>query len=355
MSQYSEYSDLDPKGTRNSLGNSQQEHLAGNDRSRIRRVTLVIPVYNEADNIKSVTMEALEKLNNAGYEPSVFLVDDGSKDNTLKAIISLSSSVSNISYISFSRNFGKEAALLAGLNECGDGFDALAYMDGDGQHDPADLVRMIQIAEESGADIVCGARQDRLYQSPHQKWLSKRFYDIFHVLTEQTIEEGVGDFNVLRPNAVHALRAIREKHVFIKGLISWIGYRSITVPITIRARKSGATKASVPKLVRLAAGAILSFSSWPLRAWSIIGLLSAFLALSYLLIVIIQTSAYGREVPGYATIVVLLLGLGGLQLISVGIMGEYIARIYEASKQRPSYIIRDRNRELMDGRDPGDE
>lgn len=306
---------------------------------RISKVTVVLPLHNEADNIKSVCLELIEALTGAGCKPTLLLVDDGSTDGSLEAAIGLAEHHPEISYISFSRNFGKEAAIMAGLQECGDHFDAVAYMDSDGQHDPTDLIRMLQAAEESGVDLVCGARVHRGYQTSRQRWLTGQFYNLFHALSDQRIEEGVGDFNVLRPKVVHALRQLREEHPFMKGLIAWVGFTRQIVPITVRPRAGGTAKSSTRKMARLAVGAFLSFSSWPLRVWSVIGMASAALALVYLLFVIFETAFFGREVPGYATTVVLLLGLGGLQLFSIGILGEYVARIYDASKNRPRYLI----------------
>lgn len=307
--------------------------------SRISKVSVVLPLHNEGENIKAVSLELLAALANAGVRPRILLVDDGSTDQSLEVAAGLSALRPEISYVSLSRNFGKEAAIMAGLNEVGDDLDALAYMDSDGQHDPADLVKMLEIADRTGADLVCGARTDRDYQTGTQRWLTRRFYGLFHTLTDQRIEEGVGDFNVLRPKVVKALRNLQEEHPFMKGLIAWVGFKREIVPISIRPRMGGTAKSSTIKMARLALGAFLSFSSWPLRAWSVVGIASALLALFYLVVVVVQTAVFGREIPGYATTVVLLLGLGGLQLFSIGILGEYVARIYDASKKRPRYII----------------
>lgn len=309
----------------------------------ISKVTVVLPLHNEAENINAICLELLQALSSAGYRPRLLLVDDGSTDQSLKVASKLAGLHEEINYISFSRNFGKEAAIVAGMHEAEDDFDALAYMDSDGQHDPGDLIRMLRTAEESQADLVCGARVDRDYQTSGQKRLTSLFYKIFHALSEQRIEEGVGDFNVLRPKVVRALREMRETHPFMKGLISWIGFKREIVPIAIRPRAGGAAKSSTRKMTHLALGAFLSFSSWPLRAWSLVGMASALLAIAYLVWVVIETVAFGRDVPGYATTVVLLLWLGGLQLFSIGILGEYIARIYDASKGRPMYLISERS------------
>lgn len=329
------------QSTGDSVPENLPKHLAAH-LDPISRVTVVLPLHNEADNIKSVCLELLSALSEAGYIPRILLINDGSTDGSEDVCWSLSEETKEIEFISFSRNFGKEAALMAGLIESGDNFDVLAYMDSDGQHAPSDLVTMLRTMQALDVDLVCGARSDRDYQTGAQKWMARQFYNLFHALTDQRIEEGVGDFNVLRPKVVEALRQLREEHPFMKGLVAWVGFRRVLVPITIRPRAGGAAKSSTRKMLRLAAGAFLSFSSWPLRAWSVIGMASACLSIVFLLLVIVQTVFFGREVPGYATTVVLLLGLGGLQLFSIGVLGEYVARIYDASKRRPRYIISQR-------------
>lgn len=311
--------------------------------SRIYKVTVVLPLHNEEENIKSVCVELMEALHSADYRPSILLVDDGSTDQSLGVAKQLASSYEQISFISFSRNFGKEAALMAGMIEAGEDFDALAYMDSDGQHDPADLVTMLRTAEHFNVQLVCGARVDRTYQSSTQRWLTNCFYRLFHALTNHKIEEGVGDFNVLRPSVVDSLRSLSEEHLFMKGLIAWVGFERKIVPVRIRHRAGGEAKSSTRKLTKLATGAFLSFSGWPLRVWSIVGIISSGLGLSYLTFVVADTITTGAEVPGYASTIVLLLGIGGLQLFSVGILGEYVARIYDASKARPRYLISQRS------------
>lgn len=339
MQQKPEKPDISDHGTdaRNAIADELPKQSAAHD--PISKVTVVLPLHNEAENIKAVCLELVEAMSSAGYKPSILLVDDGSTDQSLEVAAALSAQHAEISYISFSRNFGKEAAIIAGLHEAVDDFDVLAYMDSDGQHDPQDLIRMLKVAEETGADLVCGARTDRDYQTSTQRWLTRRFYSLFHTLTDQKIEEGVGDFNVLRPKVVDALRSLNEEHPFMKGLIAWVGFNREIVPIRVRPRAGGLAKSSTSKMARLALGAFLSFSSWPLRAWSVVGIVSALVALTYLVVVILETAVFGRAVPGYATTVVLLLGLGGLQLFSIGILGEYLARTYDASKHRPRYII----------------
>jgi len=316
---------------------------SGSVKHPIRSLVIVLPVYNEEDIIQQATSKVVSKLSDTKMDFRLLFVDDGSQDQTPNIVKAMSQDDSRIKYICFSRNFGKEAAILAGISEAGSDFDALIYMDSDGQHTPNDILKIINVAEKTGAEIVFGARVDRNYQTFLQKGFANLFYAVFHKLSKETIEKGVGDFNLLRPRAVTALRDMREDYPFMKGLVSWIGFHREIVPIEIQPRQGGQAKSSTVKMLSLALGALLSFSAWPLRAWSVVGICSALVALSYLIFVIIQTSLQGKDIPGYATIVVLLLGLGGLQLLSIGILGEYISRIYESSKNRPRYIISEKS------------
>lgn len=305
-------------------------------------VTIVMPVHNEAENIATVCQEVIDELENAGHRPKLLLVDDGSTDDSLAKIRTVAQQRESVSYISFSRNFGKEAAIMAGMREAEPGYDVLVCMDSDGQHDPRDLLKMLDVAASSDAQIVCGTRVDRAYQTTKQRWLAQMFYRIFNSLSEQRIQEGIGDFNVLRPNVVAAISSLKEDHIFMKGMVSWVGFHRVLHPITIRNRAGGTATSSSLSMFKLAFGALLSFSAWPLRVWSVIGITFALLAFAYMAFIVLNTIITGREVPGYATTVILILGLGGIQLLSIGVLGEYIARIYEASKNRPMYIINTR-------------
>lgn len=321
-------------------GTEPAGHLA---RRTIEKVTVVLPFHNESGNLRFVVEGLMKELRGAGLRPDLFLVDDGSTDDSMDLVRALAEDYPEVRYISFSRNFGKETALMAGVLECGNDFDALAYMDSDGQHMSADLVRMIEVAQDPAIDLVCGVRSSRNYQTASQQRMARLFYALFRRLSDAPIDEGAGDFNVMKPAVVVALRSLREEHPFMKGLVGWVGFRKRLVPISIAERAHGQAKSSTRRMLKLAFGAILSFSSWPLRAWSAIGMISALLAVFYLALVVVQTAVFGRNVPGYATTVVLLLGLGGLQLLSIGIVGEYLARVYDASKQRPRYLIAERS------------
>ena len=311
---------------------------------KIQSICVILPIYNEEENISFVSKDILSSLLESGYNAHILFVNDGSKDSSLGIIKYLCSQNPRIHYISFSRNFGKEVALMAGLQECRDHYDAIAYMDSDGQHTVDDLLMLIQHTESTGSDLTCGARSDRNYQNSIQRFLSNSFYNCFHFLTNQNIEKGVGDFNVMRSKVVLALCEFQERDIFMKGIISWIGFKREIVNIHIKDRKGGVSKSSTIRMIKLAISAIMSFSSWPLRLWSFVGFFSSFLSFVYLCFIIFQKIHYGINIPGYATIIVILLGLGGIQLLSVGIIGEYISRMYESSQNRPRYIISERSK-----------
>ena len=316
---------------------------SGGHFKKIHNICIIVPIHNESENIKITIPDILQTISEAGYNTRILLVDDGSTDDSLDITRQLSSINERIDYISFSRNFGKEAAIIAGLHECQNGYDAIAYMDGDGQHTAEDLLMLVRHTENTGCDITCGARSDRNYQGPLQRFLSEAFYNLFHLLTNQKIEKGVGDFNVLRPQVVQALCSLKERNPFMKGIISWIGFRKEIVDIHVKDRIKGYSKSSIMRMMKLALSALISFSAWPLKLWSFIGVFSALISFLYLTYVVFEKIHYGIDIPGYATIIVLILGIGGTQLLSIGIIGEYIARIYDASQQRPRYLIAERS------------
>lgn len=309
----------------------------------IHSLCLILPFHNEQENLADFVLELVQAFADGDTKLHILLVDDGSTDSSLPIAKKLSNCHNQISYLSFSRNFGKETAIMAGLIECGDNYDAVAYMDSDGQHTTSDLLRLVEEARSPTVDLVCGVRTDRDYQSPLQRRMAKAFYSIFRSISQAPIDEGAGDFNVLKMPVVQVIRRMTEPHPFMKAIVGWVGFRKKLVPINIVPRAGGTPKSSTTKMLKLAFGAFVSFSSWPLRVWSAVGMMSSLLAVGYLLLVVFNTMIFGIDVPGYATTIVLLLGIGGLQLLSVGIIGEYVARIYDASKNRPRYIIAQRS------------
>ena len=307
-------------------------------RRPIRRLQVVIPVMNEAGTIETLARELTETLSR--FELSILFVDDGSTDTMLAELQNLKSDGLPIDYVSLSRNFGKEAALMCGLTLAPDGFDALVTMDGDGQHPPHVIIEMVEAAEKADADLVIGIRNDRNDQHFFSRHSRRAFYAVFNSLSQIKLPDGIGDFNLYRPASIDAIRSLNEFDLFLKGLVAWIGFSPTFVKYDVRLRAANTTHWSFRNLLRLSATGIMSFTDWPLRVWSLIGTLLAMISFSYLGVTMVQTLWFGSDVKGYPSLIMAILGLGGLQLLSVGILGGYLGRLYMESKQRPRYIVR---------------
>lgn len=305
----------------------------------IKRLRVVIPVFNEAETLKSLLQELSDALSD--YDFSVLFVDDGSTDDTLNQLQSLRSAGSSVDYVSLSRNFGKEAALVAGFAQCPDDFDALVTMDGDGQHPPLVIPEMITAAERADTDLVIGVRSNSCYQSALTRKMRTSFYFVFNALSRTKLRSGIGDFNLYRPVAVEAMRSIQEHDLFLKGMVSWIGFTPVFVEHEVRLKSGRKTRWTAKSLMKLTTDAFMSFTDWPLRVWSLIGAGLAMVSFIYLAATLVQTIFFGNPVSGYPSLIMTILGLGGIQLLSIGIIGNYVGRTYMEAKQRPRYIIRD--------------
>lgn len=317
--------------------------LIGPDRAGsarpIRRLQIVVPGLNEGGNVASLARELTGALDT--LDLSILFVDDGSNDATLEELRALRQSGFPVEYISLSRNFGKEAALFAGIKMSSEGFDALVTMDGDLQHPPSTIVEMVTAAEGADADLVVGVRRYRRDGWSARTEVRRAFYTLFNLLSQTKLPDGIGDFNLYRPAAIEAIRALGENDLFLKGLVAWIGFNPIFVEYDVRPRSTHVTRWSLRKLAKLTADGLLSFTAWPLRVWSVIGAMLATSSFAYLLITLVQTLLWGSDVKGYPSLIMTILGLGGLQLLSIGILGEYIGRTYMEAKRRPRYIVRE--------------
>lgn len=311
----------------------------GRRQRNIRRLHIVIPVCNESANIGPLVRELVAKL--SGLDLSILFVDDGSTDETLAELQTLRQARLPVDYISFSRNFGKEAALMAGFMLCPDGFDALVTMDGDGQHPPQAISEMVSAAEQADAELVIGIRDQHNDQNLLSRQLRRGFYVLFNAFSQTTLPYGIGDFNLYRPAAAKAIRSLHESDLFLKGLVAWIGFNPILVSYEVRVRANQGTRWTFRKLLKLTANGLLSFTDWPLRVWSLIGAILAIVSFAYLTVTLIQVLIFGSAVKGYPSLIMTILGLGGLQLLSVGILGAYIGRTYMEGKQRPRYIVKE--------------
>jgi polyisoprenyl-phosphate glycosyltransferase len=301
-------------------------------------ISVVVPFCNEAAGVApfySELCQALAAVEDHSFE--IICVEDGSSDATLQRLLELVGRDARVRVLELSRNFGKEAALTAGIDAARG--DAVIALDADLQDPPALIGRLI--AEwQRGADIVLARRTDRSADSFLKRKSAKLFYRIHNRLSSVHIPEDVGDFRLMDRSAVDALKALPERQRFMKGLFAWIGFRTATVDYARAARMQGESKFSGWRLWNFALEGITSFSTVPLRIWTYVGALGAMLTFLYALFIILRVLLLGIDVPGYASLLVAVLFIGSLQLLSVGLLGEYIGRVYLESKQRPVYLVR---------------
>jgi polyisoprenyl-phosphate glycosyltransferase len=305
---------------------------------RVKLVSIVAPFHNEAGGVELFHRELSAALAAVpGHRFEIVCVDDGSSDATLDELVALTARDPRVRVLELSRNFGKEAALTAGMDAARG--DAVVALDADLQ-DPPELIGRLVEAWAGGADVVLARRTDRSSDSFLKRTSAELFYRIHNRLSSVKIPENVGDFRLLDRVAVDALKALPERQRFMKGLFAWIGFKTATVDYARRARASGASKFSGWRLWNFALEGITSFSTVPLRVWTYVGAIGAALTFLYALFIIARVLVLGVEVPGYASLLVAILFLGSLQLLSVGVLGEYIGRVYLETKQRPVYVVR---------------
>jgi len=304
-------------------------------------LSIVIPLFNEAAGLAKLHLTLGEVvgrlLQTRGLETEIIYVDDGSLDGTLDIARALPALQSEVQVVALSRNFGKEAALLAGLDHARLG--AVLFMDGDGQHPPTLVETLVGHWLDDHYDVVFTAKANRENESVVRRLGVRAFYALLNWGARQKIPEDAGDFRLLSPRAAAALRQLPERNRFFKGLASWIGFRQIRVDYQPAARSHGRTTFGLRSLVGLSIEGLTSFSVAPLRVASMLGLLLALGALVFGGMVVIETFIYEETVPGYPSIVVGLMVLGGVQLVMIGIMGEYIGKILSELKQRPVYFV----------------
>ncbi len=302
-------------------------------------LSVVIPFYNEFENAAPLFERLLPVLNSVAKSWEVICVDDGSDDDTLNVLIEARQTEPRIRILKLSRNFGKEAAVSAGLQAVSG--QQILLMDGDLQHPPETLTEMLEI-QDRGIDVVYGLRKSRKTEGRLRSALSSAFYSMFSGASDVRIPADAGDFRLMSRRVVDALNDLPEQKRFMKGLYAWVGFSQQAVLYDVEARRSGKSKWSISQLFGYAWNGVMSFSAAPLRMWSVIGICIAALAVAYAVWVIATTLIFGRDVPGYATLVVAIFFLGGLQLLSIGVLGEYIARIFAETKQRPLFIIEEK-------------
>lgn len=302
-------------------------------------ISCVLPAFNEALNLSTVVPNILATLAGMSEHVELIVVDDGSRDDTTPVLQSLCAAHPEVVYLKLSRNFGKEAALTAGLDAAGG--EVVILMDADGQHPVALLPEMLQRWRQ-GSDVVYAVRQSRDDQSGLQISLTGLFYKLLNLGNRVQIPANAGDFRLMDRKVVQALKSLPERNRFMKGLYAWVGFNSTAIDYEPLARADGRSNFGLRGSLSLALTGILAFSVAPLRALTLLGLGLAALALGYGGWVVGEYFFSGIAVPGYATIVVGLMFFSGIQLLSIGILAEYVGRIYEEVKQRPSYLVSQR-------------
>ena len=303
-------------------------------------ISVVVPFYNEHDGVARFHQVLAGILGSqAGLDYEIVCVDDGSSDDTLARLIDLSRNDARVRVIELSRNFGKEAAMTAGIDAaCG---DAVVVIDADLQ-DPPEIIPRLIAEWRLGAEVVLARRVDRNSDSFLKRTSAAWFYRLHNRLSNISIPANVGDFRLMDRVVVEALKLLPERQRFMKGLFAWVGFRTVTVDYARQARAAGTTKFSGWKLWNFALEGITSFSTAPLKVWTYVGCLGAVVTFCYGIFIIARTLIQGIDVPGYASVLVTILFFGSLQLIGVGLLGEYIGRIYLETKQRPTYLVRKR-------------
>jgi len=303
----------------------------------MKKITILIPAYNEQEVLKPL-IERLDKLatNNKSYNFEFLFVNDGSRDETLNIVKDYAKKDSRISYVNLSRNFGKEIAMIAGLDYTTG--DATVIIDADLQDPPELIPEMIKLWKK-GYDDVYAKRNSREGESWFKKTSSKLFYRILQKTTNIPIQIDTGDFRLLDRRCVEALKQLRESQRYTKGMFSWIGFNKKEITYDRDPRAAGATKWNYRKLFNFAIDGITSFTTAPLRLSSILGLIVSLIAFIFIIIIIAKTLIFSDPVAGYPSLMAVILFLGGLQLLSLGIIGEYIGRIFIEVKNRPLYFI----------------
>lgn len=304
------------------------------------KLSLVVPCYNEQDNVMPFfkeTVNAFQAMPKAIKSFEIIFVNDGSSDNTSKNLKELYKSYSSVvSVVDFSRNFGKEAAMLAGLRHATGDF--VTIIDADLQQRPEIVVKMVEhLLANEDCDMVA-AYQDERIEGKFMSFMKKCFYKCINVASDTEFFQGASDFRTFRKRVAEAILSLPEYYRFSKGIFSWIGFNTYYMPYMAEERHSGTTKWSFFKSLKYAIEGIIAFTTLPLKIATGVGIFTFLASILYMFIVIIQKLFFGVDVPGYATIVVLILFLGGLQLLLLGIVGEYIARTYIQGKNRPIYI-----------------
>ena len=305
------------------------------------KLSLVVPCFNEEANVERFFEEVNKTFAGKVTDYEIIFVDDGSRDGTYKRLKDIyeSCSESTVQVLSFSRNFGKESAIYAGLKASKG--ELVCVIDVDLQQHPRVVLEMLSVMESDGSIDCVGAYQENRKEGKVLSAFKSAFYKIINKITDVDFVNGASDFRLMSRKMVDAVLSMSEYHRFSKGIFSWVGFNTVYIPYTVEERAFGESKWSFTKLFKYAIEGIVSFSTFPLKLATAIGMITSFASVIYLAVVILQKLIQGIDVPGYATIVVLVLFLGGMQLFCLGILGEYLSKIYVQVKDRPIYILKE--------------
>lgn len=306
-------------------------------------ISLIIPCYNEQESLPIFYKEVTSVARRMGSDYELLFVDDGSKDRTLPILKELAAQDEHVTYFSFSRNFGKEAAMYAGF--CNAKGNYIAVMDADMQDPPSLLPQMIEILEGGEYDSVATRRTSRTGEPPIRSWFAKRFYRLVNRISDADIVDGARDFRLMRREMAEAIVSMGEYNRFSKGIFGWIGFQTYWMPYDNIERAAGETKWNFWKLFKYAIDGIISFSQAPLSIASWFGMVMTLLSFLFLFLIVIRKAVFGDPVAGWASTICVIVFIGGIQLFCLGIIGQYIAKAYLETKKRPHFIISETNGE----------
>ena len=307
---------------------------------QMKLVSILIPCFNEEQSLPFLHQALQDLMRDSNYNWQILFIDDGSKDRTLKILKELASEESRYAYVSLSRNFGKENAMLAGFDYAKG--DCMVIMDADLQHPPHLIPEMLKYWEEGYQDVYA-KRKDRDTDSWLRKKLSNCYYQLLQKTTRVDVMQNVGDFRLLDRKCIDALKSLRESERYTKGMYSWIGFKKKEILFEPAERVAGKSTFSYGRLVSLAMEGFTSFSTAPLKISTIIGILVSLLSFILMFIYLLKALIYGDPVQGFPTLITVILFLGGIQLLSLGIIGEYLGRIFIETKNRPVYLVKESN------------
>lgn len=306
-------------------------------------LSVVVPCYNEEESLSLFYEETLKVLKELDTDYEFVFIDDGSKDKTLDEMMKLAKMDENVTYLSFSRNFGKESGMYAGLNAAKG--DYVVMLDADLQHPPVLMKQMMEQLKCGEYDVAAARRVTRTGDNRITTFFARTFYKVINSISEVEMMDGAGDYRMMRRNVVDAILSLSEHNRFSKGIFSWIGYKTFWIEYENVDRVAGTTSWSFTGLVKYAIDGIINFSSAPLYLCGIVGLMMTAIAFFYLIFIVVKYAMYGDPVAGWPTLICIILIIGGIVLLNLGIMGLYIGKTYIETKNRPHYIVSKTNRE----------